>query len=458
MKRRTIKHITHYSWSYRIASVFVDLMHFLFYRKIVVEGKENIPKTGPVIYAPNHQNALMDPLAIIFTARQQVVFMARADIFHIPLLPAFFRWLKILPVYRIRDGKENLKHNDDSFDAVIQVLEKGRPIGLFPEAKHSNKRHLLGFKKGIPRIAFQAEERNNFELGVKILPVGIYYSKYNTFRNIVHIRYGKPIEVSDYITEYKESENQAMLHLRDDMKAAMEPLVINIRKLDFYDMYESLRTLYVKKMVKRLQLGKLTQENKFIADRMTIRLLDRYAEDYPAKMENLRNKMDEYKNLRHKYRLSDQSIGKEKINIFRLLWNAFLLLVFSPVFLYGFLNNLLPYIIPKSLVLKIKDKQFHSSVKFVWALFALPLIYLAQTAVFWAVSNGFLLALAYLLSIAITGMLAQLYVEWLALIRRDFLFYRLKKTNKKVFQKIKSLHADIIKHLDYILDIYREDL
>src|SRR6056297_2470985 len=161
MKRNTIRHITSYSWSYRIASVFVDLMHFLFYRKIVVEGKENIPKTGPVIYAPNHQNALMDPLAVLFTARQQVVFMARADIFHIPLLPGFFRWLKILPVYRIRDGKENLSNNEDSFDAAIKVLENKRQLSLFPEAAHSNKRHLLSYKKGIPRIVFQAEEKHH---------------------------------------------------------------------------------------------------------------------------------------------------------------------------------------------------------------------------------------------------------------------------------------------------------
>jgi 1-acyl-sn-glycerol-3-phosphate acyltransferase len=434
--------------------VFVDLMHFLFYRKIVVEGKENIPKTGPVIYAPNHQNALMDPLAVLFTARQQVVFMARADIFHIPLLPGFFRWLKILPIYRIRDGKDNLKNNDDSFEAVIKVLENNRPIGLFPEAKHSNKRHLLGYKKGIPRIAFQAEEKHNFQLGVKILPVGIYYSKYNTFRSILHVRYGKPIDVSEYKKEYEESENKAMLHLRDDMKAATEPLVINIRKLDFYDMYESLRTLYVKNMVKRLRLGKLNQKNKFIADRMTIHLLDQYAEDYPDKMEGLRKKMDKYRRLRNKYSLSDQSIGKDKINAFRLLWNAFLLLVFSPVFMYGFINNVIPYIIPKSLVLLIKDKQFHSSIKFLWALFFLPIIYLAQAAIVWAVTNSFLIALAYIFSIAITGMLAQLYVEWFALVRRDLWLYRLKKTNKKVFQRIKSLHTDIINHLDYILDFY----
>ncbi|MDA3819534.1 MAG: 1-acyl-sn-glycerol-3-phosphate acyltransferase [Candidatus Delongbacteria bacterium] len=418
----------------------------------MVEGKENIPKNAPVIYAPNHQNALMDPLAIVFTAHQQVVFLARADIFHIPLLPGFFRWLKILPVYRIRDGKENLSNNEYSFDAVIKVLEKKRPFSLFPEAAHSNKRHLLSFKKGIPRIAFQAEEKHHFQLGIKIVPVGIYYSKYNTFRSILHVRYGKPIEVARYQEVYKENLNKAMLQLRDDMKDATEPLVINIRKLDFYDLYESVRTMYVKNMIKRMKLGKINQQNKFIADQITILMLDKFSDDYPDKMEEFRHKMDKYRKLRNTYKLSDQSISKEKINIFRLLWNTLLLILFSPVFLYGFINNILLYIVPKILVLKVKDKQFHSSIKFLWALFMLIPIYLGQTAIVWAVSDNFGLAMLYLLSITTTGMLAQLYAEWLALIRRDLRLYQLKQTNKKVFKRIKDLHSELLSYLDFILE------
>ncbi len=451
MKRKTIRHITSYSWSYRIASFFVDLMHRLFYRKIVVEGKENIPKNAPIVYAPNHQNALMDPLAIIFTAHQQVVFLARADIFHIPLLPGFFRWLKILPVYRIRDGKDNLSNNEDSFEAAIKVLENKRQLSLFPEAAHSNKRHLLSYKKGIPRIVFQAEEKHHFQLGIKIVPVGIYYSKYNTFRSILHVRYGKPIDVSKYKQEYEESPNKALNHLRDDMKKATEPLVINIRKLNFYDLYESARTMFVKNMIKKMKLGKINQKNIFIADKMTIRMLDKFSDEYPGKMDEFRNKMDKYRKIRNTYKLSDQSISKEKINIFRLLWNTILLLIFSPVFLYGFINNFLLYIVPKLLVLKVKDKQFHSSIKYLWALFmALP-IYLGQTAIVWAVSDDFGIAMLYLLSIAITGMLAQLYIEWFALIRRDLRLYQLKQTNKTVFKRIRALHRELLSYMDFIL-------
>lgn len=450
MNKRQIKHITTYSWSYRVLSIFVDLMHRLFYRKIVVEGKENIPKDGPVIFAPNHQNALMDPLAIIFSSRQQVVFLARGDIFQLPLLPGFFRWLKILPVYRIRNGISSLKNNDDSFDSAIQVLEKHRPIGLFPEAAHSNKRHLLGFKKGIPRIAFLAEDKHDFNLGVQIIPVGIYYSKYNTFRSILHVRYGKPIRVADYKDDYETNENKAMLKLRDDMKEATKPLVIHINTLEFYDLYESVRTMYFKNMAKRLKFDKLNQKSRFIADQMTIKMLNNFAENHPKEMDILQKKMEKYTSLRKSYGLNNTSISKEKINAFRLIWNAVLLLAFSPVFLYGLVNNLIVYLIPKLLVTKIKDLQFHSSIKFIWALFFLPLFYLGQAAIFWAVTDVFWWALVYLVSIGVFALLAQFYIEWFTNARRDLWLYKLKKTNRSKYDEIKGLHSEIIESLDKI--------
>lgn len=450
MKNRRIKHLTHWSWTYDMYKHFVGLMHRIFYKKIVIEGQENVPDSGPLIFAPNHQNAMMDPLAVLFSIKRQIVFLARADIFNIPLLPAIFNWLKILPIYRLRDGSENLKNNDQSFDISIKILESGMSIGLFPEAAHSNKRRLLGFKKGIPRIAFQAEEKNDFKLGVKIVPVGIYYSKYNKSRSIIHIRFGKPIEVADYIELYKENKNKAMLSLRDDMKAATSPLVIDIRNLEFYDLYESIRSMYVKNMVKRLKLGKLSAKNRFIADKMTIKLLDKYSKSNPEEMEHIQEKNAEYFNLRDKYNLSDLSVSKKKINVFRLIWNAFLLLLCSPVFIYGFLNNVLVYVIPKILVLKFKDKQFHSSVKFAWGLFVLPLVYIIQFFVAWAITDNIIWALIYILSVPVFGILAKLYSEWFMLIRYDLFLHKLRTTNREVYDRVKTLHSDIIKSIDKI--------
>ncbi|MCF8219600.1 MAG: 1-acyl-sn-glycerol-3-phosphate acyltransferase [Bacteroidales bacterium] len=451
MTDKSIKHITRWSITYYIFYLYVKFMHWLFYRKIVVEGKENIPEDEPVIFAPNHQNAVMDPLAVIFTSGQQVVFLARADIFKSKILARIFSWLKILPVYRIRDGADTLKHNTSTFSSAIQVLEHKQPIGLFPEAAHSNKRHLLSFKKGVPRIAFQAEEENNFQLGVKILPIGIYYSRYNKFRSIIHIRYGKPIDVSDFIDEYKENPNKGMNSLRDAMKKATEPLVINITNLEFYDMYESLRTIYFKKVAKRLKFKELNQSNKFIADKMTVKQLDRFGEKEPEKLNKLRDKVKTLYQLTEKYSLSYQSIAKPKLNLFRLVWNSFLLILFFPVFLYGLINNFIPYIIPKILVLKFQDLQFHSSVKFIGGLVLFPLFYLIQTLIVNSfVENGYV-SLLYLLSLPVSGLIAQFYHEWFALTRKDVLLYKLKKTDFKNFRKIKDLYNEIMGCMNKVL-------
>lgn len=69
------------SFIYFFTKFFVDLSLKTAYRKYQVEGRENIPTDGSVIWASNHTNALMDPLVLLAATDRQKVFMARADIF-----------------------------------------------------------------------------------------------------------------------------------------------------------------------------------------------------------------------------------------------------------------------------------------------------------------------------------------------------------------------------------------
>jgi 1-acyl-sn-glycerol-3-phosphate acyltransferase len=450
-KTKTPKHLLKHSWTWQLFSVYVMFIHRLFYKSIIVEGKEKIPESGPVIYAPNHQNALMDPMLVLHATGKQIVFLARADIFSNSFLASIFRWLKILPVYRIRDGKNNLAKNDESFDMIADVLEHKMPVGIFPEAAHSNKRRLLNLKKGIPRVAFLCEERNNFELGITIIPVGIYYSKYNTFRSIAHVRFGKPIKASDYREIYEENDQKGIIALRDKLHAELRPLVIDIRNLELYDIYESLRALYVKQLIKKFQLGKLTQINKFRADKITINALDNFAESEPEKMEELSAKVLQYNELKNKYKISNQSIEKPKLNLLRLLISSLLILVLSPIFIYGLFNNIIAYLIPKLLVTKIKDRQFHSSIKFVWGIFVIPIIYLIQFFVFYGIFHSWSLALIYLLTLPISGFAAQAWFEWTTIILHDWRKLRVRKMCPAEYLKIKNTHNFIVNILDSIV-------
>lgn len=427
-------------------------MHRLFYKNVVVEGKENVPEGCPVIFAPNHQNALMDPLAVHFTINRQIVFLARADIFKNKIAAAFLHFLKILPVFRIRDGKENLTHNDITFNVAMRVLECGQSIGIFPEARHNNKRQLLDLKKGIPRLAFMTEEKNDFKLNLQIVPVGIYYSKYNRMRSVVHVRYGKPIAVSDFKEEYKENPQKAMLSLRDVMEDALRPLMIDIRSIELYDTYESIRSLYVKNLIRKFKLGKLTQINKFKADKITIKALETFEIDQPEKMQEIKQKTEEFENLKAKYNLTNQSVEKPFLSLFRLIVNSTIISLCIPPFIYGLVNNVFVYFLPKWLVGKIKDTQFHSSVKFLWGVFVIPLFYIIQITIVALIVPKLWMILAYAISLPVSGLLAKLISEWIEILIEDWRLLHIRNFYHSDYKRLKQLHHDLNLELDLIVN------
>ena len=94
-----------------------------FYRKVEVIGRKNIPYGNPIIFTPNHQNALMDALAVLNTCGMNTVFMARADIFKKKRQADMLTFLKILPIYRMRDGTDELSKNNEIFNLALMILE-----------------------------------------------------------------------------------------------------------------------------------------------------------------------------------------------------------------------------------------------------------------------------------------------------------------------------------------------
>ncbi|MEA3452083.1 MAG: hypothetical protein U9Q83_09310, partial [Bacteroidota bacterium] len=61
-----LKKVKEQNLGYTLLKKYVDWWHnSIFYHKVVLTGEENIPKNKAVLYGPNHQNALMDALAIL---------------------------------------------------------------------------------------------------------------------------------------------------------------------------------------------------------------------------------------------------------------------------------------------------------------------------------------------------------------------------------------------------------
>src|SRR5450759_252802 len=102
------KKIQDKSFGYELVKGIVQFLYPKFFRQTEIRGLENIPDNEPLIFAGNHQNGVMDPVAIILNQKEPIVYMGRADIFQSSLTRVLLRFIKVTPVYRIRDGFENL--------------------------------------------------------------------------------------------------------------------------------------------------------------------------------------------------------------------------------------------------------------------------------------------------------------------------------------------------------------
>jgi 1-acyl-sn-glycerol-3-phosphate acyltransferase len=397
-----------WSLGYELLRTYVRFGFWLTHKRIVVAGRELIPKNKPVIFAPNHQNALMDPLAVVCTNPLQSVWLARADIFKSKAVLPILRFTKLLPVYRIRDGKNNLSNNEEIFNQVVQVLESKQSVALFPEAAHSGKRQMLPHKKAIPRIALEAEEKNNFEIELRIVPVGIYYSHYWLFNRTLVVQYGKPIEVDRYKAEYAENPQKAMLSLRDEIHRKLSPLVLQINSEKYYSEYENLRQLAGKAYSKTRFFSKNRILRRLYAEQELIARIERLEIEKPQQFRRIIEESTNYINTINELHLTDEQVGKAG----KAHWTGFvtrlLAILFTfPLFAFGFLFNALPFFIPRKILRsKVKDIAFLSTFNFVAGLILFPVSYLIEAAFVFVFTGSEIISLVTFILMPFIGKIA----------------------------------------------------
>jgi 1-acyl-sn-glycerol-3-phosphate acyltransferase len=165
-----------------------------YFRKIIVEGTENLPKGRPVILVANHQNALIDPLLLATHTRLNPWFLTRAAVFVNPFISKVLHYIRMLPVYRVRDGFSTIQQNQQTFEETFEVLRKKGTVVVFAEGSHSLVRNLRPLSKGFTRMAFGLKEKYP-DLEPVILPVGIGFSAHMRSGSTVRITFGKIIPV-----------------------------------------------------------------------------------------------------------------------------------------------------------------------------------------------------------------------------------------------------------------------
>ena len=212
---------------YTFLRPYVDWMFRHSYRHFRYVGKEHIPTDGAVIFAPNHTNALCDAMAILGIDRSQKVFVARADIFRDPKKARILRWLKIMPINRVRDGLDEVRRNDETIDKAVDTLHDGVPFCILPEGTHRPMLSLLPLSKGIFRIALRANDEFGAEKPVYIVPVGLEYGDYYHLWDTLTVNIGSPINVTEFVKQHAELERpQVIMALREELTKRMREQIL----------------------------------------------------------------------------------------------------------------------------------------------------------------------------------------------------------------------------------------
>jgi len=426
---------------YQFLYHYVCVFHKLYYRRITVVGHEKIPANTPLIFAPNHQNALMDALAVDFASKKAIVFLARADIFKKPVIAKLLNMLRILPIYRIRDGFETLGRNQEVFDNTVDVLKSNIPLCILPEGNHEGQKRLRPLKKGIFRIAFQSEESNSFNLNLHIIPVGLDYSDYFHAGADLTVVFGTPIKVSDYAERYRENEQKTINTLMHVLAENMRSVMIHIPE-EHYELTNQISELYEPDVwncsVKRQPYNKLTAK-QYIVQKVTEAF-----KRHPEKAVEIGNALNKYNTHLSEVKVKDCLLQQKAPHFLSLFVQTCASVLLIPFQVYGMILNYFPFKIPLMIASKIKDRHFQSSVQFGLGLFIFPIYYFILIIVFCLLTDTYLIKLVFAISLPVTGYFAFYNYKYLEQLIGKFRIFSLRYLKTESYNSLKNERSQII--------------
>ncbi|HIP26786.1 MAG TPA: hypothetical protein EYG80_03925 [Flavobacteriaceae bacterium] len=305
---------------YRIVKLYVKTGLFLFYKKITITGKENIPKNKAILFVANHQNAMMDPLIVATATNKTMYFLARASAFKNKIAAKLLNAIHAIAIYRVRDGVDSKALNEVVFDRCLDLFNQNKSILIFPEGSHDIKRQVRSLRAGFTRMTIDYLLANK-DKDLLIIPVGLNYSNTINYAKSVHVIFGKPIHARQFFN--KEKLNLSRANLINEVHYKLKKNTVHIDDDNYESKYNSLN------------------EKDFLEPKAT----------------NIKLKTINFKTKSYK-------LANQKKNFF-----YYLMLV----------NSIFPFVIWKWLKPKIASVEFISTTKFSLGLTVFPIFYTLQS-------------------------------------------------------------------------------
>lgn len=326
---------------HHILRFLFKIIFWIYYRRIVFKGLENVPTTVPVILACNHPNSFLDAIVVGLFQKRRIHFLARSDVFNTPFKNWILSQLSLLPVYRLQEGLENLDKNKDTFSKCYELFDNGGMVLIFSEGLCIQEMRLRPLKKGTARIALEYSKNGK---PLMVVPVGLNYFNPMKAREDLTIGASPGLDAASFAEEYASNSARAINSLTKQLEEGLKNVVIDNRDRDNDAAIGQLVEIEknngreLDDLVKVVQkVNDLSQADRPMYDRL-VEMLNRY-----------RQGLDEYS-------VDDRTM--KDTGRFSLT-----LLLLVPVFYFGVFVNGLPLITARYLARTVvRKKEFYDSV------------------------------------------------------------------------------------------------
>ena len=199
-------------WVYDLARVILTPPTLVLYRARAI-GAENVPRSGPVILAPNHFSQWDHFFAAVYLHRK-VRFMAKSQLFTNPVIKYIFWHGGAFPVRR---GY----HDEEAFKTAYAILDRGGCLLMYPEGGRSRTGGLREPRPGVGRIALES--------GVPVVPVAIHGSLgVRGWRKLrfpkVTVQFGEPVSFETVAEPSRERQLEVAAEIFERVREMYQAL------------------------------------------------------------------------------------------------------------------------------------------------------------------------------------------------------------------------------------------
>ena len=394
---------------------------WFFFKRVDIRHPERLPAEGPVLLCVNHPNNMIDSLLVGAAVPRKVHYMATAALFRNPLMARFLTACGVIPVYRRADDPDKMDRNVDAFAACFAAFDTGRVVAIYPEGTTHAEARVQRIKTGAARIALGYETRAPGRLTV--VPVGLTFEARKSFGGRVLVSFGPPLPVAPYRGPYEADPMKAVEELTSAIQWAMERQVVHVERIDSSAVVRVIEELYrgdLERALVEVQGVAPRQIDSVRLSRSIVDAVEYFKTRDAERVERLWQRMQGYRATLRQWHLRDDAVRAhlERRPIRRRALRSWRAIVGLPVFAYGAAVNALPYFVPRWLARRTARKETdYATIRLLASIVAVPVFWGLETWLVWRAA-GLGVALAFAVSLPISGTIAYAYLAGLGRLRR----------------------------------------